>query len=88
MYISNQYSSTFCLTLKQEKFYLKEKKSNPWENYHSKRATYFWGGYTVETNVLLCLAETSRNKTFVLFVLQHFTELQSLVHFEFMLNEA
>lgn len=39
---------------------------------------------------LLHLADTSGVKIVVLFVLQHFIEpeIQSLVHFEFMLNEA
>lgn len=44
----------------------------------------------METNILLHPDDTSRNKNNVLFVCQHFIEpgLQSLVHFEFMLNEA
>lgn len=88
MCISEQYSSTFCLSLKQDKSYLKGKKSNlegiiilkepPGSEVDIQWKQMFF-------SVLLTFLGIN---PFVLFVLQHFIELQSPVHFEFMLNEA
>lgn len=88
MCISKQYSSIICLSLKQDKFYLKGKnqicegiiilKEPPVSEVNIQWKQMFF-------SVLLTLLGI---KTFVLFVLQHFIELQSPVHFKFMLNEA
>lgn len=88
MCISEQYSSTFCLILKQDKFYLKGKKSICEGIIILKETPVSEVDIQWEQMFFSLLLTLLGIKTFVLFVLQHFIELQSPVHFEFMLNEA